>query len=66
VAAEGVTKLSMPLALLAKMRVQWFNGGGWIHGQVIAVYSDGTCDVESDTGNVFKGRPVQQLIAEAD
>jgi hypothetical protein len=64
-AAEGV-KLLIPLALLAKMRVQWFNGSGWIRGQVIAIYADGTCDVYLDTGRTFKGWPLHQLIAETE
>ena len=57
-------RLMIPLEVLSRMRVMWFNGAGWIRGHVAAIYSDGTCDLLSDAGNTLKYEPVQRLIAE--
>lgn len=44
--------------LFEGVRVRWFIDSGYYgHGRITAVYSDGTIDVESDSGPKFEGWP---------
>lgn len=59
---DGVSRLPISESLLKRMRVRWVIGAGHAgFGQVIAVYSNGTCDVESDRGPIFRGWPLKNL-----
>ena len=50
------SKVRLP-GLFEGVRVTWFTGNGDIHGSIMAVYSDATIDVESDSGNQFINWP---------
>lgn len=63
-ASRKSTKEALPFSesLLRRMRVRWFIGPSHDgFGRIIAVYPDGTCDVESDRGPVFRGWPIKNL-----
>jgi len=50
---RAMTRVRLP-NLFEGVRVEWVTGGGFSgRGTIVAVYSDATIDVESDSGSKF-------------